>query len=264
MTNDEVVRLVMTGTPEAAILQAIERRPAAFDLDPEVVAEMQRAGVSAAILEAMRRRQAAMPRTVPPLPDPSPGGGRGAIEVVFETDPGNDTKAGRSAMALKSLPPTMKRPGGLEVAEYTDMGFAILCTTTDHVPDHWDTRSPIAGPPRHELFLFAPGSGTLRDRGFEILYLDRQDRYTTEVPAGQHDVRVAAVGRQTGSRTWRVVAIDGARLMVLPGLTTRVRVKAHSRIGGGAMKGYTFESVWKVTGVEMPEDAARAVEAERP
>jgi len=263
LTNEEIVRLVITGTPEASILRTIDRRPAAFDLDPEVITEMRRAGVGAAVIDAMRRRQAAMPRApIAPLPE-TPAATRGTLEIVFETDPDNDTPASRSAIALRSLPPTMRRPGGLEVAEYRDMALAILCTTTDHVPDHWDTRSPVAGPPRHELILFTPGSGTARDRGFEILYLDRQDRYSVEVPAGQHDIQIAAAGQQSGSGTWRVVAIDGARLTVLPGLTTRVRVKAHSRVSGSAFKGYAVDSAWKVVGVEMPADA-RAIEGLRP
>jgi len=264
LTNEEIVRMVMTRSPETAILETIARRPVAFDLDPEVIEELRGAGVSTAILDAMRRRQAEMPQApMTPLSQDA-AAARGTLEVVFESDPGDDTPASRSAIALRSLPPTMRRPGGLEVAEYRDMALAILCTTTDHVPDHWDTRSPVAGPPRHEMILFAPGSGTTRDRGFEILYLDRKDLYNAEVAAGRHDIKIAAAGRQSGSGTWRFVAIDGARLTVFPGLTTRVRVKAHSRVRGSSMKGYEMDTAWKVVAVEMPEEAPPAIEARQP
>lgn len=264
LTNEEIVRMVITRSPETTIIETIARRPAAFDLDPEVVEEMRRAGVSATILDAMRRRQAEMPQAQPAPQPQAPAAARGTLEIVFETDPGDDTPASRSAIALRSLPPTMRRPGGLEVAEYRDMALAILCTTTDHVPDHWDIRSPVAGPPRHEMILFAPGSGTARDRGFEILYLDRKDLYNAEVPAGRHDIQIAAAGQQSGSGTWRFVAIDGARLMILPGLTTRVRVKAHSRVRGSSLKGYEMDTAWKIVAVEMPEEAPPAIEARQP
>ena len=51
---------------------------------------------------------------------------------------------------------------------------------------------------------------------------------------------------------------------MLPGQTTRVRVKAHSRVRGSALKGYAVDSAWKVVGVETPEGAERAIEGLQP
>jgi len=140
----------------------------------------------------------------------------------------------------------------------TDMALTILCTTADHVPDHWDTRSPIQGAPRHELLLFRSGSATDKVKGHEILYLDHQAAYEVQVPEGTHNIVVAAAGRQAGPGTWRLLESDGARLTVLPGRTTRVVLKASSRIRGSAMTGFSVDSEWKILGVAVLEAEAPA------
>ena len=57
LTNEDVVRLVMTSAAEEVILSAIDEHPPAYDLDPEILAELRRVGVSPAIIASMRRRQ---------------------------------------------------------------------------------------------------------------------------------------------------------------------------------------------------------------
>ena len=61
LRNEDIVRLVMTGTPEKAILDLIDDRLVDFDLCTEIIAELRTAGVSDAMIRAMRRRQSAMP-----------------------------------------------------------------------------------------------------------------------------------------------------------------------------------------------------------
>ncbi|PYT17745.1 MAG: hypothetical protein DMF51_01665 [Acidobacteria bacterium] len=256
LTNEDVVRMVMTGTAEKQIVAAIDSRPVDFDLSIEMQQELRQAGVNDRILETMRRRQAAMPRAEPSA-TPVPAAARtGTIRVEFDPG-GGGSPWERSAIALEKLPQGVSRRGGVEVGEMTDMALAVLCATADHVPDHWDTRSPLHGAPRHELLLFRPGSATDKAKGHEILYLDHQPAYEVQVPEGTHSIVVAAAGKQTGSGTWRLLESDGARVTVLPGRTTRLVLQARSRIRGSTMLGFAVDSDWKVLSVEVLEQGAQ-------
>ncbi len=260
LVNEDIVRQVMIGTPEAAILALIAERPADFDLSPDVEAELRRAGVGERILEAMRRRQAAMPRSGPP-PAAAPGPGAvGMLEIVFAPEPEAGKPSEASIIAIRRLPAKLQRRGGLEVAETTDMALAVLCVTGDHVPDHWPSRTPITQGPRHELLLFRPGSAPDKTKGFEILYLTHEDAYRIDLPEGSHDLVVGVAGRQAGSGDWRLLESDEARVAILPGRTTRLTVRARSRVRGSYMAGFAVDSEWKI-GAGPPGPAA---EAERP
>jgi hypothetical protein len=256
LTNEDVVRMTMTGVPEKDVLTTIESRGVDFDLSTEMVHELKVAGVSDRVLEAMRRRQAAMPRSEPPpVPRPAPEQ-TGSLRIEFTADPEDQKPSERSAIALKKLPKGLERRGGEEVGEMSDMALAVLCTTADHVPDHWDTRSPLQGAPRHELLQMVPGSATEKVKGHEILYLDRKEAYDLDLAAGNHNIVVAAAGKQAGSGTWRLLESDGARVTVLPGRQTRIVLRAHSRIKGSFMLGFGVDSEWKIVSVDVPEPAA--------
>ena len=256
LTNEDVVRMTMTGQKESDILGTIEARVVDFDLSTEMVQELRVAGVSDRVIEAMRRRQAAMPRAEPP-PAARPAPERtGSLRIEFAAGAGDDKPSERSAIALRKLPKGLERRGGEEVGEMSDMALAVLCTTADHVPDHWDTRSPLQGAPRHELLQLVPGSATEKVKGHEILYLDRKDAYDLEIGAGNHTIVVGAAGKQAGSGTWRLLESDGARVTVLPGRQTRIVLSAHSRIKGSFMLGFSVESEWRIVSVDVPEAAA--------
>lgn len=261
LTNEDVVRMVMTGTPEGEVLAAIAARPVDFDLSTGMIHELREAGVGDRVLLAMRRRQASMPRAeLPPLPAP-PAERTGTLRLEFAAGAGDGLPSEQSAIALKRLPKGMARRGGVEVGAMSDMALAILCTTADHVPDHWDLRTPLRGAPRHELLQFRPGSATGKVKGHEILYLDHQAAYDLPVAAGVHNVVVAAVGKQAGSGTWRLLESDGARVSVLPGRTTRVVLKARSRIKGSSMTGFSVDSEWHIVSVDIPDEAPPAGDA---
>ena len=258
LTNEDVVRMVMTGTPEPAILERIAAAVVEFDLDPATLRELRAAGVSERILEAMRRRQAAMPRPEPPPAPPPDPEASGTLEIVFESDPDAGSPAERTAVALAALPPGVQRRAGQEIATVTDLALAVLCLTAEHVPDHWDTRSPVTAGPRHEMLLFRPGSARTRMRGFEVLYLDRADSYRTPIASGRHRLLIAAAARQAGSGDWRLLASDEARVAVARGGTTRVTMRARSRLRGFAIKGFDLDSEWKVVAVQPPDEAGAA------
>jgi hypothetical protein len=256
LTNEDIVRMLMTGTPENEVLATIEARRVDFDLSTEMIHELRTAGVSDRVLETMRRRQASMPRVEPPpLPRPAPER-TGTLRLEFAAGDEGDKPSELSAIALRKLPKGLERRGGEEVGEMSDMALAILCTTADHVPDHWDTRSPLQGAPRHELLQFIPGSATEKIKGHEILYLDRKESYELELVAGSHNIVVAAAGKQSGSGTWRLIESDGARVTVLPGRQTRMVLRARSRIKGTFMMGFSVDSEWRIVSVDVPEAVA--------
>ena len=278
LTNEDIVRLVMTGVSEASIRARIDERPVEFDLAPDMVQELRVAGVSPGLLEAMRRRQAAMPKPAAlpagPEPAPAPAGPSGTLEVIFNPPPagsGPEAAGSRprhpsegSIFALRRLPRGVPREGGMEVGETTDLAMAILCTTGEHVPDHWDTKSPLANAPRHERLLFQPGASPDTVKGFDVLYLDLRPSYRVEVPEGDHNLLVAAAAKQAGSGTWRLLAAAAARVSVRAGRTTRITMQAKSRIRGSRMAGFGVDIEWKVVSaqtLEEPDTAAPAPQA---
>lgn len=241
-TNEDVVRLVMTGTAEKVILQAIDERPADFDLDPEVVEELRRAGVPERVLEAMRRRQAAMPRPGPGEPSSSAVEARGFLQVVLGAETDDD-----AAIAIIGLPRGMTRPPGVEVGRVIDLAVVILCTTSHHVPDHWDVRSPIEEGPRHRMIQLSAGSAPGKIKRFEVITLDLEEIAAAPIAEGRHAVVVALAGQQAGTRGWRLLASERLPVDIVAGQTTRLVVEARSRIRGSRMTGFELEQEWKVS-----------------
>ena len=56
LTNEEIVRRVASGEGARTILEAIAARPPGYDLDPDLLDEMVRAGVPRTVIEAMKSR----------------------------------------------------------------------------------------------------------------------------------------------------------------------------------------------------------------
>ncbi len=254
LTNEDIVRLVMTGTDEKAILRLLEERRVDFDLDTEIVTELRTAGVNDAIIEAMRRRQAAMPRpAIDPAPAPADEAA-GILEIALPAADDGADGAERSVIAARSLPKGARRPPGLEVGLVDDLAFAVMCTTGHHVPDHWEARTPIEGAPRHGLLLFEPGAAAATKKGFEILYLDHPGIYRLEVPEGRHALQFAVAGRGAGSGAWRLLVADGAPVSIEAGAVTRVTIESGSRLRGSYRTGFGLDVRWKVAAVGEPGD----------
>src|SRR2546428_14022813 len=72
LTNEDVVRMVANGTTEEEILHAIGSSRARFDLEPDILLELRRAGVPERVLRAMRERQAASGAGSVPSPGARP------------------------------------------------------------------------------------------------------------------------------------------------------------------------------------------------
>jgi hypothetical protein len=254
LINEDVVRLVMTGAAEQAILELIERRKVESALSPDIVSELRLAGVGKTIVEAMRRRQAAMPHSgLSPIRTTPEGTRLGTLEVRLAATSGAEDKADRSVVAAKALPEGARRPPGLEVGLVSDLAFAVLCTTGHHVPDHWDVRSRIEGAPRHALLLFEAGSASGKQKGFEILYLDYPPAYTASIPEGRHALQFAVAGKHVGSGAWRLLAADGATVVIESGVVSRVAIEVGSNLKGSYMAGFDLEIRWAVEAADAPD-----------
>jgi len=254
LTNEDVVRLVVYGTKEEVILKEIATRPPAFDLDPGVVVELERVGVSASIIDAMRLRQGSIARphpaatraeaTKPTTETPPPAAApTGSLEIAFA--PSADGKP-LEIFAIATMPKHAPRPEKTEIGTVSDLAIAILCTSGDHVPDHWDTLTPLAGAPRHELVLFRPGSHRYTDKGFELLALDRLPVGPVPLAAGHHALLVGLAGKQTGTGDWRLFAMATTKVDIADGKTTRLLLDARSTLSGMRMTGYHVEETWTV------------------
>jgi hypothetical protein len=316
LTNEDIVRLVMHGTPEKTILHEIETRPVEFDLAPGVVEELARVGVSPTLIEAMRRRQAELSGPAgapgPGAADSPPGAPRppgsvaveggepaaapapapaGRLSLVFESaalaketpagkdgeagkepPPGKDAATGKApatgkesaggkekalgpVMAITSLPKGAPRPEASEIGTVTDLALAILCTSGDHVPDHWDTRTPLKDGPRHELLLFRAGSKPERHKGFDVIVLGQEPAGPIPLAAGTHTLVVALAGQQTGSGAWRLLAYDTIRVEAKADAETRLVLSAGVRLSGSRMLGFKSDQVWKVRLETPPAEA---------
>jgi len=263
LTNEDIVRLVVHGTAESVIVREIATRPPDFDLDPGVVAELVRVGVSRTIIEAMRRRQIDAGGRPPPGAPAAPGSSmsappptadpadQGIVVVAFAPAPGGDAPA--EIFAIAARPKGAPRPDDGEIGLVTDLALVLACTTATHVPDHWDTRTPLEGAPRHEMLLFHPGSHHRNQHGFDLLVLDRDEPAPIRLAAGRHALIAGLAGRH-GSGAWRLIASDGEAIDVAAGATVRLRLDARSALRGSRMTGYRIEQVFTLA----PESAPTA------
>src|SRR5262249_14177343 len=80
--------------------------------------------------------------------------------------------------------------------------------------------------------------------------LDHPPSADLPLPEGTHNIVIAAVGKQAGSGTWRLLESDGARLDIRAGRTTRMTLRARSGIKGTTMTGFHLDTEWKITGVQ--------------
>jgi hypothetical protein len=254
LTNEDVVRMVNQGRPEAEILRIIAASPAQFDLDREMAEELRRAGVSEKILTAMRQRQAetgvrqGVEAPLPPIPVP-----RGTLDMTFAPLEGSDKRQEATFEMVREIPLwAIQRLGMEEKAKVEELALFIACTTPEHVPDHWQDRTPVKDFTRHELFLFHPGSRPGKTKKFDVLSLDLPAPLAVEAPAGIHRLAVG-VAAKIGA-DWRVVASDARQgVEVLEGKTTGVRVKLKGLLTGSGMKGFKEEQGLIIDSVQEPE-----------
>ena len=255
LDNEAIVRMVMQRLPEAEILKAIDAAPKVdFDLEPEVVVELRRVGVSDPILAAMRRRQAENP--APPAPLPA-AAATGTLQIRIA--PSEDQKkAGQGAVfqVIKKTPRwAADQLGMLQRAELEELAFFVVCTRPDHVPDHWQDRTELKEFARHEKLLFRPGSRPGKMKGFETLILDIPDSLSVEVPEGAHRLAVGVAAK--AGPDWHVLGSDAREgVTIVAGAATTLRVALGGKVAGSRMEGFN-----EVQGISILEVIPPAVKS---
>jgi hypothetical protein len=246
LDNEAVVKMVLERVPETKILEAIASAPSvAFDLDRDMARELKAAGVSDRILDAMRKRHeeehpssVAAPRQAPPA---------GTLELHLEGGKAGEKTDDKSRPVvfevIRKTPRWAANEMGMtQRAEVENLAFFVICTTPDHVPDHWQDRTELKDFVRHETLLFQAGSRPGKRHGFEVLSLDLPASLGVPLPAGTHRL-VVGVAAKTGP-DWHVLGSAERRdVAVRSGGSVALPVKLGSRVAGSRMTGFKEESM---------------------
>jgi hypothetical protein len=231
MTNEDVVRMTGDRLSPDAIVAAIRKAPATrFDLDPEVVIELRRAGVVDAVIEAMRQAQAASAagEQAAPPPGPSPAGGGSAARVALalrftawsdRKPPGPPGK------------PQVEAPLKSTAGEPLGLAFYLICLDPTHVPDGW-TASPLAaGFPRHHLLWLREAAPAETAAAESRLRLELPDELPLEIEPGGHTLQLGLAGRR-GNEPWLPLAGGAVRLRHDNASPVTLHVALSGRSGG--------------------------------
>lgn len=159
LTNEDIVRMVASGKPEDAILEAIHTRPEAFDVAGDMLDELKLAGVSATVVAAMEQRHAGSAPPAPPVERPA----RGRVTLVVTLNPGGSGPRTLRvpAWADEDTKARLHLPKENEQREVKDLAVFLACAAPEHIPDLWRSRSPLGrdmvSVSRHEMLAFVAG-----------------------------------------------------------------------------------------------------------
>lgn len=158
LTNEDIVRMVASGTPERDILEAIKTRPEAFDVADDMLSELKLAGVPAPIVAAMRQKVAES--APPPLPSEQPAKGHTHLVVTLNAGSGPRTLK-LPAWADEAVKQRLKLPKENDQRAVKDIAVFLACSSPEHVPDLWRSKTPLGrdmiSAPRHEMLAFVAG-----------------------------------------------------------------------------------------------------------
>jgi hypothetical protein len=167
LTDEDVVRMVVMGTPAADIVDRIRDSEVAFDLSDEMVGELRAAGIPNEIIQAMKERQRELdaeraPSDAEPAEAAAPEPPMLRIRLNPGWKPDEDQPRPRIRL-LDTIDPATYENLRLRgtAPQFTNVALVLLCRTQDHVPDHWRSKSPLGRDfvftPRHKLLAFLPG-----------------------------------------------------------------------------------------------------------
>jgi hypothetical protein len=159
LTNEDIVRMVASGTPERDILEAIKTREEAFDVADDMVSELKLAGVSATIVAAMLQKVAE--NAPPPVPLEQPAKGRVHLVVMLNAGGTGPRTLKLPAWADENIKVRLKLPKENEQRAVKDIAVFLACSSPEHVPDLWRSKTPLGrdmvSVPRHEMLAFVAG-----------------------------------------------------------------------------------------------------------
>jgi hypothetical protein len=212
MRNEDVVRMLVRGHNEEAILVAIRSRPAEFDLSPEMQDELRLAGVGEELIRAMAERMVELTPEAEPsagdapaTPEAPPGRPRLALALAAAGDPDAPAVLRLSGTVDARLRHRWQLDRAAENEPFEDVALFLVCREATHVPDHWRSKSPLGrdfiSMPRHRVLTFlsaAEAGGAAGDAA--LLELELPRRLEVELPEdGMHDlalgIAIQAAGR---------------------------------------------------------------------
>jgi hypothetical protein len=159
LTNEDIVRMVASGTPEDEVRRTIHSHSEAFDLSSEMVDELKLAGVPQAIVEAMISRHAESA----PSPAPAQRATQGRVPVIVSLNGGGGglRTVHVPAWADEDAKDAFHLPKETDQREVKDLAVFLACVSPEHVPDLWRSKSPLGrdmnAVTRHEMLAFVAG-----------------------------------------------------------------------------------------------------------
>lgn len=159
LTNEDIVRMVASGTPEDEVREAIHSHKEAFDLSSEMIDELKLAGVPAAIVAAMARRHA---ENAPPVVPVKPASqGRASLVVSLNGRGGGSRTIRVPAWADEDAKEALELPKENDQRGVKDLAVFLACASPGHVPEFWRSKSPLGRDmsfvTRHEMLAFVAG-----------------------------------------------------------------------------------------------------------
>lgn len=159
LSNEDIVRMVTSGTSEHDVLVAIRTHPESYDLSNDMVEELKLAGVSAAVVAAMRQRHDEL---APPAPTTTqPMRGRTPVVVSLNAGGGGGRTLRVPTWADEDAKQQFQLPKENDQREVKDLAVFLACVTSEHVPDLWRSKSPLGrdtnSVARHEMLVFVAG-----------------------------------------------------------------------------------------------------------
>ena len=159
LTNEDIVRLVASGTPEPEILEAIRTHTEAFDVADDMVSELKLAGVSAGIVAAMVQRHAENAPASGREERPTPG--RAHLVVMLNPGGAGPRTLKLPAWADEDVKVRLHLLKENEQRVVKDVAIFLACASPEHVPDLWRSKTPLGrdmvAVQRHEMLAFVAG-----------------------------------------------------------------------------------------------------------
>jgi len=161
MSDEDVVRLYVSGTAVDEIIEKINSSEVAFDLSEDMLDELRLAGLPSELIEAMIARQEEIDGgQAPPIEEQAPAGALLRINI----NPDGGAGKGKPLRVLDLIEDQTHEQLKLRTDSptFTDMAIFLACRTQDHVPDQWRGKSPLGrdfiGVQRHRMLHFHSGA----------------------------------------------------------------------------------------------------------
>jgi hypothetical protein len=211
MSDEDVVRLYISGSAVDEIIEQINSSEVAFDLSEEMLHELRLAGLPAELIEAMIARQAETDGDDAPPGDDKPAAG---ASLRIRINPAGEGEQRDPLRVIDLIDEATSELLRLRTADpiFTDMAIFVACRTQDHVPDQWRSKSPLGrdfiSVQRHRMLYFILGAEQSARRGRTVLELDLPPEIEIELePDVAHDLTLG-IALRTEGRFYLVASDD--------------------------------------------------------